>query len=242
MKTPKPQLTQFENSLKHLLREYAEALLYALLVALFIRSFVLSAYRIPSLIMAPSLVAGDFIFAYKLPFGIIPPFMEDTNRWGGRSPQRGEVVILSCPGVAEKSCIRRVIGLPGDRVELQGKRLILNGQMAQYESASAGFTSIQDLGDYNVALNESWGGIHHSILIGPRADRENFGPVVVPPGHLWVLSDYRDMGEDSRDWGPVSTRSLEAKAAFIWLSLGWEEEGRSWFPQVRWSRVGLRVD
>ena len=242
MKTPKPQLTQFEISLKHLLREYAEALLYAFLVALFIRSFILSAYRIPSLIMAPSLVAGDFIFAYKLPFGITPPFMDEANRWGGRSPQRGEVVILSCPGVAEKSCIRRVIGLPGDRVELQGKRLILNGQMAQYEPASTGVATIQDLGEYNVVLNESWGGIHHPILIGPRAEREDFGPVVVPPGHLWVLSDYRDMGEDSRDWGPVSTRSLEAKAAFIWLSLGWEEEDRSWFPQVRWSRVGLRVD
>ncbi|MCB0362254.1 MAG: signal peptidase I [Bdellovibrionales bacterium] len=230
-----------ETSLKHILREYAEALLYALILALFFRTFIISAYRIPSFVMAPTLIPGDFIFAYKLPFGVSVPFIGEGKSWGGRSPHRGELVIFECPHSLDTSCMRRVIGQPGDRVEIRGKRLILNGKKAQYRAVERS-PLLETLDKPSVFVEESIGGKKYQILIGLNSETENFGPMVVPPGHLLVLSDNRDQGEDSRFWGPIPVKSLEATAGFIWLSLGWEKGKSDWLPEIRWTRVFKTVD
>ncbi|MCB0364817.1 MAG: signal peptidase I [Bdellovibrionaceae bacterium] len=241
MKSHKAGHSAIQVSLKFLLREYAEALILAVLLAFIVRSFVVSAYRIPTLAMSPTLLPGDFIFAYKLPFGFQLPF-SGGNRVGGHPPNRGEVVIFRCPYDPSVSCIKRVVGLPGDRIRIQGKRLILNGKKATYQTAKGAPLSGEDGGSQGVVVEEAWGGFRHQILIGAVTKTENYGPLVVPPGHLFVLSDNRDHGEDSRKWGLISIRSLEARAGVIWLSLGWEDSEKSLLPNMRWSRVLQVVD
>ncbi|MBK9040238.1 MAG: signal peptidase I [Bdellovibrionales bacterium] len=241
MKPSKLNASKIETSLKHLLRDYAEALFYAVLLAFFFRTFIVSAYRIPSTSMMPSLFPGDFIFAYKLPFGIPLPLMEKV-KLGGGPLRRGDIAIFPCPNNPDSSCIRRIIGLPGDRLVIRGKRLIVNGEAAQYMKVEGETEILEGFGNYSVALQETLGNSSHKILVGPRRDSENFGPTIVPPGHVFVMSDHRDQGEDSRSWGVVAVRSLEAKLGFIWLSLGWEEQRGSWLPQVRWPRLFQSVD
>ena len=241
MKPNKAGHSKLQVSLKFLLREYAEALILAVLLAFLVRAFVVSAYRIPTLAMSPTLLPGDFIFAYKLPYGFPLPFSGGT-RLGGRLPGRGEVVIFRCPYDQGVSCIKRVVGLPGDRVEIRGKRLILNGKAAKYKEVANKELAEYDQGKPGAVVEESWGDFRHRVLIGPRREKENHGPLVVPPGHLFVLSDNRDEGEDSRKWGLVSVKSMEARAGVIWLSLGWKDGRKSFWPSLRWPRVLQPVD
>ncbi|MCC7406193.1 MAG: signal peptidase I [Bdellovibrionales bacterium] len=228
-------------SLKFLLREYAEALVLAVVLALVVRAFVVSAYRIPTMAMSPTLLPGDFIFAFKLPFGFQPP-LSGGDRIGGRAPHRGEVVIFKCPQDTSLSCIKRVIGLPGDRIEIRGKRLMINSKRATYREAKGFDLGTVAGGARAAVVDEAWGKFRHPILVGTSRTSENFGPLVVPPGHFFVLSDNRDHEEDSRKWGFIPFRSLEARAGFIWLSLGWREGQKGYLPTPRWKRVLQTVD
>jgi len=217
------------------------ALVLAILLAFIVRVFVVSAYRIPTLAMLPALLPGDFIFGYKLPYGLPLPFSKGV-KLGGKLPERGEVVIFRCPYDLGISCIKRVIGLPGDRVEIRGNRLILNGKAAHYEKVEDKELTKYNLGELGTVVEEGLGDFHHRVLIGSRQEKENYGPLIVLPGQLFVLSDNRREGEDSRKWGLISAQSLEARASVIWLSLGREEGDRGFWSTLRWPRILQSVD
>ena len=217
------------------LRTYAEGIFLTIFLALVIRSFVVTPYRVTNDLMSPSIVAGDFLMAYRLPYGIKIPW--SSKKWGRKEPLRGDLVVFSCPSNSSEKCMRRVVGLPGDRIELRGERLFVNGIQADYEAMGArpkGFM-----------LEESFLGEKHSIMISGDGRRKNYGPVIVGPSSLFVLSDYRDLGKDSREWGGVPIEEIEASVSFIWLSLSWGEEeggGSSGWPKILWERVFTSPD
>ncbi|MCH8055066.1 MAG: signal peptidase I [Deltaproteobacteria bacterium] len=195
---------------KSTFREYAEAIGMALLLALFIRTFMVQAFKIPSGSMIPTLEIGDHILVSKLAYGIRIPY------WGKyivefKKPQRGDVVVFIFPEDHSKDFIKRVIGVGGDLVKIRGKKIYINN--LPVDDSHAHF---QD--------NDSEGG---GFQI-----RDDYGPRRVPENHVFVMGDNRDRSYDSRFWGFVNLEAVKGKAFLIYWS--WEGHDR-W---VRWERIG----
>jgi signal peptidase I len=191
--------------------------------------------------MAPTLKVGDFIFAYKLPFGVPIPFSEG-GRWSAALPKRGDVVVFRYPGNESVTYVKRVVGLPGDQVSVRNRKLVINEAEASYKSLPE--EAISDLPGkeyYSAFLEEIPGSTH--LVIKSRADEADFfGPVVVPPGHIFVLGDNRDSSDDSRYWGTVPVKNLEGRVIMVWMSFDWLNRwGNERYPSVRWERVFMSV-
>ncbi len=195
---------------KSKLREYVEAILLAIVIAFFIRTFVIQAYKIPSGSMKPTLLIGDHILVSKFSYGIKLPFIRSTVIPIGE-PKRGDIVVFIYPEDRSKDFIKRLIGVPGDTIEIRNKKLLLNG----------------------LPLDDGHG-VHSDSIIIPASvqPRDNFGPVKVPEGSLFVMGDNRDESYDSRFWGFVSMKDVLGKALVIYWSWNHEEYG------VRWGRIG----
>lgn len=224
-------------------RDYTESLIIALILALIIRALVVQAFSIPSSSMEPTLLVGDYLLVNKFAYGIRNPF---TNRvWIPLgTPKRGDVVVFIYPQDPSKDYIKRVIGLPGDRIQIINKKLYLNGQVTQIPPAS------EDPG------------APRAIYLEPEitpTERDNFGPVVVPENSYFVMGDNRDRSYDSRFWGFVPMDALRGRAFIIYFSWGGAGQPRdtlipsffralkhlfvhlSWDSQifhVRWHRLG----
>jgi signal peptidase I len=191
-------------------REYVEALVVALAVALFIRTFIVQAFKIPSGSMLPTLQIGDHILVDKLAYGLRVPYLGRRILSFG-NPARGDVVVFVYPVDPTKDFIKRVIGLPGDVVAIRDKRVFVNGMRQP------------DMHAYFADGLENAGG---------GRPRDEFGPVTVPPDHIFVMGDNRDRSYDSRFWGFVSLDEIKGKAFLIYWS--WDGQDR-W---VRWERLG----
>jgi len=191
-------------------REYVEAIILAIVIALFIRTFVIQAYKIPSGSMKPTLQIGDHILVSKFNYGIKLPFLRTTLIPVG-APQRGDIVVFIYPKDPSKDFIKRLIGVPGDTIEIRNKKILLNG----------------------LPYNDK-NGVYVDNLVIPGAvqPRDNFGPVTVPEDSLFVMGDNRDESYDSRFWGFVSKKDVLGKALIIYWSWNQEEH---W---IRWSRIG----
>ena len=224
LKAPKDELG---NYIRSLVREYAETLTLAIVVAIVIRFYIVSAYYIPTETMAPNLRSGDYILGWRLPFGVNVPFT--GYKFGGRPPQRGQILIFNCPKLRSQLCIKRAVAVGGDRVEMRGGRLILNDQICHYQKVSSSLDG--------VILKETCSPDKEALIeISDSPEMSDFGPEVIPSGHVFVLSDKRDEGGDSRLWGPVPWSDIEASALIIWLSIDWER------PKVEGSALGVRLD
>jgi signal peptidase I len=192
-------LIEAKTKRKSVLREYAEAIAIAVVLALFIRTFVVQAFKIPSGSMKPTLLVGDHILVNKFIYGIKIPFTDKTIINLGK-PNRGDVVVFKYPLDTKKDYIKRVVGLPGDKVELVNKQLFINGRVTDDSHAS------------------------YSIYGNLR----NFGPVSVPAHHLFVMGDNRDESSDSRVWGFVPDAYLKGKAFLIYWSWDRTNFGVRW--------------
>ncbi len=208
--TPEISAVATPRRTKSTVREYAEACLTALLVALLVRSFVVQAFKIPSGSMLPTLQVGDHILVNKFIYGVRVPFL-DTYLIPVSAPNRGDVVVFIYPVDPSKDFIKRVVGVAGDVVQIRDKHVYING--APWEDPHAYFAE----GD----ARERSG-----------SPRDNFGPVAVPPHHLFVLGDNRDRSYDSRFWGFVDLDEVRGKAFMIY----WSWDGSDHW--VRWDRVG----
>jgi signal peptidase I len=209
------------------LRKYSEGIVLTLLLALIVRLFVFSSVQVSNDHMAPNLLPGDYALAYRLPFGLKVPLLR--SKLGQGRPRRGELVLFPCPESSADFCVSRVIGLPGDRVEIRAERLILNGTQAEYSSPRKD--------RFGLILKEKWDGLNHEVAISGSGKNSKFGPVIVGPGRVFVLSDHRDLAKDSRAYGSVAISNLEARVGFIWVSWHWPNESSSVLPDLRWSRV-----
>ncbi len=232
---------ELRDSVLHLLREYAEALLLAVLFAFVLRSFVISTYRMTDLTMEPSLRMGDFLVGYKLPYGITVPLT--GIHYGQTTPYRSELVVFHCPASdGARLCVKRVVGIGGDRIEIRQQRLIVNGRVANYSLSRAHISSVIRAQAHVVALNEkSPGEPGYTILIS-NEPTPDFGPYVVPPHSFFALSDDRDFSEDSRHWGAIPDRAIEARIFLIGLSFAWRpREQGGYESHLRRHRMLLRA-
>lgn len=204
------RLKTLDKKKKSTFREYAEAIIVALVLALIIRTFVVQAFKIPSGSMEPTLEIGDHILVNKFIYGTKIPFTS-INLFPWESPQRGDVMVFIYPLEPEKDFIKRVIGVGGDTVRIVNKKLYINGV---------------EVPDPHAVYKED------TILPGEVQKRDNFGPVTVPKGNLFVLGDNRDRSLDSRFWGFVPLEDVKGKAFIIYWS--WDRQETT----VRWKRIG----
>ena len=193
-----PPLPERKVREKSVIRQYTEAFLIAILLALVIRTFVVQAFKIPSGSMLPTLQIGDHLLVNKFLYWFT-------------GPQRGDVIVFKFPQDEGRDFIKRVIALPGDKVEVRGKRVYVNDKPVQ-ES-------------YAVHLDPS-------MQENPHSPRDNFAPVQAPSGRLFMMGDNRDYSMDSRFWGFLDMKKIKGKAFIIYWS--WDRERF----RPRWERIG----
>lgn len=189
---------------KSLLREYGEAIFFAVAVAYIIKSFCIQAFRIPTASMEDSLLVGDFLLVNKFLYGAQVPF---TN-WrlpGIREPVAGDIIVFQYPRNPMEDYIKRCVAVEGQTVEVRNKVLLVDGKPSPLPSTG----KITDM--------------------PTRLD--NFGPLNIPPGHIFMMGDNRDNSLDSRDWGPLDKRLIRGKAFILYMS--WEFHPGD--PEVIWT-------
>ena len=196
---------------KSLVREYAEAIFIAVLLALVIRQAGVQAFTIPSGSMMDTLLVGDYILVNKFLYGAELPF-SDVHLPGFRTPERGDVVVFKYPNDESRDFIKRVIAVGGDTVQVQDNRVMLNGRPIEEPYVRPGSIPAVPSG-------------HCGYLYG-------CSPLVVPPGSFFVMGDNRDNSQDSRYWGFVRREKIRGKAFLIY----WSWNGESHWP--RWTRLG----
>jgi len=201
-------MTQTEKQ-KSKVQEYAEAIIIAILIAMFIRTFIVQAFKIPSGSMKPTLQIGDHILVNKFIYGVKVPFLRNTIIPVG-DPKRDDIVVFIYPQDRSKDFIKRVVGVSGDTIEIKNKKIYINGK----------------------AYNDQYGVyVDQYIIPGSLQPRDNFAPFTVPPNAVFVMGDNRDQSYDSRFWGVVDLKDVMGKAFIIYWS--WDSEAFG----VRWSRL-----
>ncbi len=205
---------------KSIFREYTEALIIALVLAVVIRTFVVQAFKIPSGSMLPTLQIGDHILVSKFAYGIKNPFT-DNNLISFSPPEQEDIIVFKYPVDPKIDYIKRVVGIAGDRIEIKDKKVYINGEL--YKTEQAKYLT-------NIIL---------------KSNRDNYGPVTVPANSLFVMGDNRDNSLDSRFWGFVNYKMVKGKAFIIYWSWDLDKYPNFSFKRfatIRWSRFGDIID
>jgi len=189
---------------RRLWRDYLENILWVFVLALVIRTFIFSSYRMPSAAMEPAVLPGDFLIAFRLPYGLKLPLTQ--TKLVVAAPTRGEVVITAFSEQPQTLVLRRVVGVPGDRVEMRQGHLQINDEICQYTVQADG------------SEWETGGGLSHMVIKSGREPSMTLPPVVVPPGFVFVLADQRATTDEARKAGLVPVDLIEGRAELIWLS------------------------
>ena len=209
-----------------LLVEYSKSFFPVLFVVFVLRSFLVEPFQIPSSSMVPTLLVGDYILVNKFSYGIRLPVIR-TKVFDMEDPQRGDVMVFFPPHLNDTYFIKRVIGLPGDRIRYIDKKLYVNGDplpqklLAQLPPARPRYQVNSEIID----------GGEHEIQVDLRRRNDDFA-VTVKPGHYFMMGDNRDNSSDSRVWGQVPEKDIVGKAFAIWMH--WE----SFFSLPDFQRVG----
>lgn len=206
-----------EQKKKSTFREYAEAIIVAVLLALFIRTFVIQAFKIPSGSMLPTLLIGDHLLVNKFIYGIRVPF-NGKVLVPIKDPKTGDIIVFKYPKDRSIDYIKRVVGLPGDTIQVKNKILYRNSK--RVDDPYAHFTST-------------------IVLPAGVSPKDNFGPITVPEDKYFVMGDNRDNSSDSRFWGFVDQRDVLGKAIIIYWS--WDIDkpliSTDRFASIRWDRL-----
>jgi signal peptidase I len=192
-----------EKKPKTLMREYLDTAIYAVVLTLLLRVFVVQAFRIPSESMVPTLLVGDFLFVNKFEYGAKIP-LTHLRLPGITKPHPGDVIVFQYPQDPSRDYIKRCVATGGQTVEVKDKNLYVEGRPMEEPYTQ-----------------------HSDAVVRPASldPRDNFGPYTVPPGNLFMMGDNRDNSNDSRYWGPVDFDLVRGKAMFIYWS--WDGD-RSW--------------
>ena len=197
-------------SAKSIIKEYVEAALWALVLTLFLRAFVIQAFRIPSESMKDTLLVGDFLFVNKFEYGPKIPFTH-IRLPGLRPPKRGDVIVFQFPKDPSKDYIKRCIATGGETLEIKDKAVQVDGRVLREPYAIHGDPSVRPGSPYE--------------------PRDNFGPLTVEPHQLFMMGDNRDNSNDSRYWGQLEMDLIKGRAMFIY----WSWDGEKNWP--RWNRI-----
>jgi signal peptidase I len=223
----------------------------ALAIALLIRTIFIEPYRIPSGSMLPTLEIGDHVFVNKFVYGVRIPFINVVPFQIVRAPARGDVIVFNNPVETDKDFIKRVVGVPGDRVEVINEVIHINGTPQERTLVSDNFTVFNDAhgpweAESTVLYREHLGAVDHAVLMAPHRPRGRVseGPYIVPEGHVFTMGDNRDNSSDSRyGFGSsgkpeyVPYGHIKGKAMVVWLSFGYG----GWFSGL-FNGTGLRLD
>jgi signal peptidase I len=218
-------------------KEWVEPFLIAAIVALFIRQFVVEAFKIPSGSMIPTLTIGDHLLVNKFVYGPRIPFM-DTRIFTWQVPQRGDIIVFKYPENEDKNFIKRVIGLPGDKIQITSGRLFINDRIVPITPTRPPADSTVEEGPSfgkPMFYEEQLGTVEHRIQYLMDQSGRNEGPWLVPRNSVFVMGDNRDNSQDSRVWGFVKFNKILGRAFIIYWS--WDGDGR-W---VRWERIGRLI-
>jgi signal peptidase I len=219
------------QDMRNWLRGNAKFLAFVLLLGVF-RTAIADWNPIPSASMHPNLLEGDVVFVNRLAFDVKVPLTDVVVARTG-DPKRGDIVTFWSPGNGTR-LIKRVIGLPGDTIEMRGKRLYVNGAVASYDELGLADEPLAPRGVKALHLEEETGGNSHEIQwIVRRGQRDDFGPLAIPADHYLMLGDNRDNSEDSRWFGLVPRGKLIGRAERILVSADYKD---TW--ALRFSRFG----
>lgn len=234
-------------------------LVVAVLLALGIRACVIEPFRIPSSSMFPTLLIGDHLFVNKLAYGARIP-LTNVHLPALREPRRGDVVVFDVarngsgivpadrrPELPRDTFIKRIVGMPGDTVEVRGGVLSINGEPVPNRPLPEKF--VDENGRRLDEAVEDLGGVEHGILDLPGAPGLDLRTFRVEPGRYLMMGDNRDNSRDSREWGTITRNEMRGPAMFLYWS--WDSEGRSWLQmlspltwwdllahRMRWDRIG----
>jgi signal peptidase I len=207
------------NFRKSTAREYFESIVIAVILALFIRTFVVQAFKIPTGSMEPNLLVGDHLLVNKFVFGPATGAVERAVL-PMREVRRGDIVVFKFPEEPERDFIKRVIGLPGDTLEVRQRQVLINGE----------------------PLDEPYA--HFLFPVGAEDTgfdvRSRYGPVTVPDGHLFAMGDNRDNSQDSRYWGFLPLAYVKGRALMVYWSFEappGENPVTGFFSGTRWGRL-----
>jgi signal peptidase I len=247
--------TQFRRGL---FREYIEPFGKAAIIALLLRAFIIEPFQIPSGSMVPTIMFGDHIFANKLAYGVRVPLLPmsifgheiEAVAWNWSVPKHGDIIVFVTPENKSEDYIKRVVALPGEEISVRDGVVFINGKpFEQTDQQPFEFNDLDQEGGFierisTKKFNEDADGLRHPILrlthCAMRSKcfcdvnsgfcrQEDYGPYIVPEGHVFCMGDNRDSSKDSRFWGPVPLEYIKGKAEFIWWS--YREN------QVRWDRM-----
>lgn len=231
----------------------------AVLLALSIRAFVIEPYRIPSESMLPTLLIGDHLFVNKFVYGIKIPFTEWRSP-GLREPARGDVIVFNVardlrgnifpvdqrPDLATDQFVKRLVGLPGDEVEVRAGELFINGERIPHEDTGQSFLD-KDHRSLRIG-SENLGGHVHAVLDEPRITGPELRPTRIPEGRYLMLGDNRDLSNDSRIWGTIRKADMKGPAFVLYWSWDWDGawvellNPLHWIElltqHTRWDRIG----
>jgi signal peptidase I len=202
---------------KKFIKEYLEPIAIAILIALFIRTFIIQAFKIPSSSMEPTLQVGDHILVNKFIYGIKIPFT-DKKLFQFKKPQRGDIIVFIYPEDRSLDFIKRTIAVEGEKVEIVQNKIYINDKL----------------------VDDPWGNF------GEKNDWtryfqpvERYGPKVVPKNSIFVLGDNRNNSKDSRFWGFVNVNAVKGKALIIYFS--WNGKSEGLLDKIRWVRFGKLI-
>jgi len=205
----------------------------ALLLFLVLRTFVVEAFRIPSSSMERTLLAGDFLLVNKWVYGAEIPFTS-TRLPALRPPRHGDVIVFDWPVDPGKAFVKRLVGLPGDTLQMRAGRLERNGRAVREPYVRRG-APVSARGADPVGSGGEAG-----ATMG--ASRDGWGPLIVPPGHLFVLGDNRENSLDSRYWGFVPFTLLRGAPWLVYYSFTPDSTAPiPWLTRIRWGRIGTAV-
>ncbi|WP_317202314.1 signal peptidase I [Janthinobacterium sp.] len=215
--------------------EYSGSFFPVIALVFFLRSFLYEPFKIPSSSMVPTLLVGDLILVNKFTYGIRLPILNkkviEVNE-----PQRGDVMVFKYPKDMSQDYIKRIVGVPGDKITYENKRLTVNGQVVKYTVLDEYLDDEQPV--YHKQFQENLVGVPHRILNDESAPTLNLRQVVdfpnrdacdynddgftcvVPAGNYFMMGDNRDNSADSRYWGFVPNKNIVGKAFFVWMNLG----------------------
>jgi len=215
--------------------EYSGSFFPVIALVFFLRSFLYEPFKIPSMSMVPTLQVGDLILVNKFTYGIRLPII-NKKIVQLNDPQRGDVMVFKYPRDMSQDYIKRVVGVPGDKITYENKRLTVNGKPVEY-TALEDYLNEESL-TYSKQFKENLTGAEHRVIVTEAAPTVNLSDVkdfphseactyryegftcVVPAGNYFMMGDNRDNSADSRYWGFVPDKNIVGKAFYVWMNLG----------------------